>query len=58
MTINKPLLKITAKHKLTGQVVYMEFKSIKQAKFFNPDFVEFRNLGFSDKEQHRLKKYN
>jgi len=54
--MTKPLLKITAKHKTTGKSVEMEFVSIKQAKFFNKDFVDFREIGFADKEQKRLKK--
>ena len=51
----KPLLKITAEHKTTGKKVDMEYVSIKQAKFFNKDFVNFRVVGFADKKQKRLK---
>jgi len=52
--MKKPLLKITAEHKKTGKKVNMEFVSIKQAKFFNKDFVNFRAVGFANKKQRRL----
>jgi len=49
--MTKPLLKITAEHKTTGKKVDMEFVSIKQSKFFNKDFVNFREIGFADTKQ-------
>jgi len=58
MMTKKPLLKITAKHKLTGKRVDLEFVSIKQAKFFNHDLVDFREVGFVNTEQKRLQKNN
>ena len=41
----KEIYNITAKHALTGTAVDMEFASIKQAKYFNSDMVDFRIIG-------------
>lgn len=54
--MKKPLLKITAKHKQTGKSVDMEFVSIKQAKFFNKDLVDFREVGYANTDKKRLQK--
>ena len=40
--VKKELMKITAKHKTTGESADMWYKSIAEAKFHNPDFIEFR----------------
>ena len=42
----KPLMKITAKHKLTGKNVDLEFVSIEQASFFNKDLTDFREVKY------------
>ena len=41
----KDMLKITARSLIKGKVVDLEFKSISQAKFFNPDLVDFEIKG-------------
>jgi hypothetical protein len=43
---NKKLLIITAKHKITNKYVNMYFYSIKQAKFYNNDFVDFKVIRY------------
>ncbi len=42
----KQLLHITAKHQKTGKTVDLYYKSIKQAKYFNPYLIEFEEKGF------------
>ena len=49
-------MKITAKHKRTGKSVDMEFVSIAQASFFNPEFTDFVEKGFADKKHSKEKK--
>ncbi len=39
---------IRAKHMITGQTVTMFFKSVKQAKYFNKYFKDFREIGVVD----------
>ena len=41
----KNILNITAKSLIKGKVVDLEFKSIEQARFFNPDLVDFEIKG-------------
>jgi len=43
--MKKDMLKISAKNLIKGKVVDLEFKSISQAKFFNPDLVDFEIKG-------------
>lgn len=44
--MNKKLLHITARHKSSFKVVDMYFYSIKQAKYINPYFIDFKILGY------------
>ena len=44
MQHNKPLKHFTAKHIKTGQVCDFKFYSEAQARYFNPDFVEWREV--------------
>ena len=37
----KPLIKISARHKLTQKRVNMYYVSINQAAYFNPHFEDF-----------------
>jgi hypothetical protein len=51
--MKKPLLRITAKHKITHKSVEMEYYSVKQAWFFNKDFEDFRIIGYAKKGKQK-----
>jgi hypothetical protein len=45
----KPILKITAKTK-NDIILNLEFKSIKQAKYFNKHLKDFQVVGYKEKQ--------
>jgi len=48
-------IKIIARHKNTGKWADMNFYSIKQAKFFNPDFEDFTTIETDGAEKMKNK---
>ena len=54
--MTKPLLKITAKTK-QDKNVDLEFKSIKQAQFFNQNLTDFEVKGLVDKKQKKISRW-
>ena len=54
--MTKLLLKIVAKTK-QDKVVDLEFKSIKQAKFFNQNLTDFEIKGLVHKEQKKISRW-
>jgi len=66
MKYHRAILKISARHKKSGKSVFLYYYSVAQAKYYNKDFENFRELGFAKdtdindfmKVQHDQKKLN
>ena len=54
--MTKTILKIVAKTQ-QDKVVDLEFKSIKQAQFFNQNLTDFEVKGLVDKKQKKLSRW-
>ena len=44
------MMNITAKHKVTGKVCDFQFEGISACRKANPDFTQFRMVGYVKKE--------